>query len=96
MAWVVAKLIPLKLATTIAICVHGGVGGAASVEDLVCTPVLRLQGAMCYDPASSLRKRNDVQGKGWLDFSSLNLTSRSAWFDTKDNVSGAGSGDSKG
>ena len=25
---------------------------------------------LCYDPASSLRKRNDVQGKGWLDFNS--------------------------
>ena len=25
----------------------------------------------CYNLASSLRKRNDVQGKGWLDFSSL-------------------------
>ena len=40
MAWVVAKLIPLKLATTVAICVHGRVGSASSVEGLVCTPVV--------------------------------------------------------
>ena len=38
--WVVAKLIPSKLATTVAICVCGGVRGTASVEDLVCTPIV--------------------------------------------------------
>ena len=43
----------------------------------------------CYDPASSLRKRNDIQGKGWLDFNSLNLTNDSARADTKDSVSRA-------
>jgi hypothetical protein len=50
----------------------------------------------CYDPASSLRKRNDVQGKGWLDFNLLNLTSGVAWLDTEDNVGRTGTGDSKG
>jgi hypothetical protein len=43
-AWVVAKLIPSKLATTVAICIHGGVGGASSVEDSVCTPVVHSRG----------------------------------------------------
>ena len=50
----------------------------------------------CYDPASSLCKRNDVQGKGWLDFKSLSLTNGSAWTDTEDNVSGVRMGGSKG
>ena len=50
----------------------------------------------CYDPASSLRKRNDVQGKGWLNFSLLNLTNGVARADSEDNVSGARAGDSKG
>jgi hypothetical protein len=50
----------------------------------------------CYDPASSLCKRNDVQGKGWLDFSSLNLTNGLAQADTEDNVSGTRTGGSKG
>ena len=54
-----------------------------------------LQG-QCYDPASSLRKRNDVQGKGWLDFSSLSLTNGSARADSEDNVSGMRTGGSKG
>ena len=51
---------------------------------------------LCYDPASSLCKRNDVQGKGWLDFNSLSLTNRAARADTEDDVSGARTGDSKG
>ena len=51
---------------------------------------------MCYDPASSLRKRNDVQGKGWLDFSSLSLTNGVTGADTEDNVNGARTGGSKG
>jgi hypothetical protein len=51
---------------------------------------------LCYDPASSLRKRNDVQGKGWLDFNSLDLTNGVAWADSEDNVSGARTGGSKG
>ena len=50
----------------------------------------------CYDPASSLRKRNDVQGKGWLDFSSLGLTNGLARADSEDNVSGARASGSKG
>ena len=51
---------------------------------------------LCYDPASSLRKRNDVQGKGWLDFNSLNLTNGVAWASAEDNISGARTGGSKG
>ena len=43
-AWVMAKLIPSKLATTVAICIRGGVRGAASVEDSVCTPVVHWHG----------------------------------------------------
>ena len=50
----------------------------------------------CYDPASSLRKRNDVQGKGWLDFSSLGLTNGVAWTDSKNNISGTRASCSKG
>ena len=50
----------------------------------------------CYDPASSLRKRNDVQGKGWLDFNSLYLTKGVTRVDAEDNVSGARTSDSKG
>ena len=53
-------------------------------------------GTYCYDPASSLRKRNDVQGKGWLDFSSLDLTNGVAWADSENNVSGTRTGGSKG
>ena len=52
--------------------------------------------ALCYDPASSLRKRNDVQGKGWLNFSSLGLTNGVARADAEDNISGTGTGGSKG
>ena len=51
---------------------------------------------LCYDPASSLCKRNDVQGKGWLDFSSLDLTSGMVRADAEDNVSGAWASGSKG
>ena len=50
----------------------------------------------CYDPASSLRKRNDVQRKGWLDFNSLDLTNGLARADAEDDVSKTGSGCSKG
>ena len=50
----------------------------------------------CYDPGSSLHKRNDVQGKGWLDFNSLSLTNGVARADTEDNVSRAGVSGSKG
>ena len=51
---------------------------------------------MCYNPASSLRKRNDVQGKGWLDFSSLILTNGAARADSEYNVSRTGACGSKG
>ena len=51
---------------------------------------------LCYDPVSSLRKRNDVQGKGRLDFSSLDLTNGVAQTDSEDNVSGARASGSKG
>ena len=51
---------------------------------------------VCYDPASSLCKRNDVQEKGWLDFSLLNLAKGVAWADTENNVSGTRTGCSKG
>ena len=49
----------------------------------------------CYDPASSLRKRNDVQGDGWLDFSSLDLTNSVAGANSEDNVGGARASGSK-
>ena len=49
----------------------------------------------CYDPASSLRKRNDVQGKGWLDFDLLILTNGLARADTENNVSRTRTGGSK-
>ena len=52
--------------------------------------------ANCYDPASSLCKRNDIQGDGWLDFSSLNLANGSAWVDSEYNVGGTRMGGSKG
>ena len=50
----------------------------------------------CYGPGASLRKRNDLQGKGWLNFSSLDLTNGVARADSEDNVSGAGMSNSKG
>ena len=53
-------------------------------------------GTKCYDPASSLRKRNDVQGEGWLDFNLLNLTNGLAWADTENNISRTRAGGSKG
>ena len=59
-------------------------------------PPLSLLLQLCYNPASSLHKRNDVQGKGWLDFSSLDLTNRLVRADTEDNISRARTGDSKG
>ena len=51
---------------------------------------------ICYDPGSSLRKRNNLQGKDGSTSSLLNLTRGSAWADTEDNVSRAGAGGSKG
>ena len=43
-AWVIAKSIPSKLATTIAICIYGRVGGTSSVEDSVCTLIVHGRG----------------------------------------------------
>ena len=67
---------------------------------LVLGGILHLLGsgsvAVCYDLASSLRKRNDVQGEGWLDFNSLSLTNGVARADTEDNIGGARTGGSKG
>ena len=51
---------------------------------------------MCYDPGSSLRKRNDLQGKDGSTSILHILTNGSAWADLKDNVSGARASGSKG
>ena len=51
---------------------------------------------LCYDLGSSLRKRNDLQGKDGSTSVLHNLTNGSAWADSKDNVSGARMGGSKG
>ena len=51
---------------------------------------------MCYDPGSSLCKRNDLQGKDGSTSVFRNLTNGSAWTDAEDNVSGARTGGSKG
>ena len=50
----------------------------------------------CYDPGSSLRKRNDLRGKDGSTSVLRNLTEGSAWADLEDNVSGMGAGGSKG
>ena len=50
----------------------------------------------CYDPGSSLRKRNDLQGKDGSTSALRNLTNGSAWADVKDKVSRARTGGSKG
>ena len=50
----------------------------------------------CYDPGSSLRKRNDLQGKDGSTSVLRNLTNGSAWMNLEDNVSGMGAGGSKG
>ena len=50
----------------------------------------------CYNPGSSLRKRNDLQGKDGSTSVFRNLTNGLAWTDTEDNISGARVGGSKG
>jgi hypothetical protein len=50
----------------------------------------------CYDLESSLRKRNDFQGKDGLTSVLRNLTKGSMWVDVENNVSGRGTGGSKG
>ena len=52
--------------------------------------------ALCYDPGSSLRKRNDLQGKDGSTSSLCNLTNGVAWADPGDNVGGARASGSKG
>ena len=51
---------------------------------------------LCYDPGSSLRKRNDLQGKDGSTSVFRNLTNGSAWADSENNVSGARASGSKG
>ena len=50
----------------------------------------------CYDPGSSLRKRNDLQGKDGLTSVLCNLTNGSVRADSEDDVSGVGTSSSKG
>ena len=50
----------------------------------------------CYDPGSSLCKRNDLQGKDGSTLVLQYLTNGSAWTDAKGNVSGARTGGFKG
>ena len=58
---------------------------------MTCTAV-----ATCYDLGSSLRKRNDLQGKDGSTSILRSLTNSSAWADSEDNISGMGTGGSKG
>ena len=50
----------------------------------------------CYDLGSSLRKRNDLQGKDGSTSSLLNLTKGVTRADAEDDVSGTGASGSKG
>ena len=50
----------------------------------------------CYDPGSSLRKRNDLQGKDGSTSVLQDLTNGVAWANAEDNVSGTGTSSSKG
>ena len=50
----------------------------------------------CYDPGSSLHKRNDLQGKDGSTSALRNLTKALAWTDVEDNVGGMRMGGSKG
>ena len=50
----------------------------------------------CYDPGSSLRKRNDLQEKDGLTSVLRYLTNGSVQTNAKDSVSGARMGGSKG
>ena len=58
------------------------------------TPATHL--VMCYDPGSSLRKRNNLQGKDGSTSVLYSLTNGLAWTDSENNVSGMGAGGSKG
>ena len=51
---------------------------------------------LCYNPGSSLRKRNDLQGKDGSTSVLRNLTNGVARADAEDNVSGTGTSGSKG
>ena len=51
---------------------------------------------LCYDPGSSLRKRNDLQGKDGLTSILRYLTNDLAWTDAEDNISRMRMGGSKG
>ena len=50
----------------------------------------------CYNPESSLRKRNDFQGKDGSTSVLRNLTKGLTWADAENNISGRGTGGSKG
>ena len=50
----------------------------------------------CYNPGSSLCKRDDLQGKDGSTSVFRNLTKASAWTDAEDNVSGTRTGGFKG
>ena len=50
----------------------------------------------CYDPGSSLRKRNNLQGKDGSTSVFRNLTNGSARTSAENNVSGARTSGSKG
>ena len=53
-------------------------------------------GYSCYDLGSSLRKRNDLQGKDGSTSVFRNLTNGSAWTDAEYNVSETRTGGSEG
>ena len=50
----------------------------------------------CYDLGSSLRKRNDLQGKDGSTSVLRSLTNGSAWADSEDDVSRTGASSPKG
>ena len=51
---------------------------------------------LCYDPGSSLRKRNDFQGEDGSTSVLQYLTNGLAWADAEDDMSRTGMGGSKG
>ena len=50
----------------------------------------------CYDPGSSLHKRNDLQGKDGSTSALRNLTNGLAWADAKDDIGRVRTSGSKG
>ena len=52
--------------------------------------------ARCYNPGSSLRKRNDFRGKDGSTSVLRSLTNGSAWTDLEDDVSRTGASSPKG